>query len=208
MEFIGKNKFDELEYKIKMPKFGTIRNEQSRRNSEYISKRENVITTKLRNFSNENITAAEKKRGILRPVTNIRQVIFDLLRLHPYPRYCGPFTDFWEEASRMESRDREKKFNYFVIFSHELSQPCRKWTFDDERTRTKVKPEFAVESKNISLAGPASEISMSIIYPCEHGKCCIHCPCNLCTSSDKPCNQYCARHPCVKCDKQCFKHQC
>ena len=49
---------------------------------------------------------------------------------------------------------------------------------------------------------------MSIIYPCEHGKCCIHCPCNLCTSSDKPCNQYCARHPCVKCDKQCLNHQC
>ena len=117
MEFIGKNKFDELEYKIRMPKFGTIINEQCRSNSEYISKRENVITTKLRNFSRENITAAEKKRGILRPVTNIRQAIFDLLRLHPYPRYCGPFTGpingVWKEASRMESSDREKKIPLF-----------------------------------------------------------------------------------------------
>ena len=74
-------------------------------------KRENVITTKLRNFSRENITAAEKKRGILRPVTNIRQAIFDLLRLHPSPRYCvsftGPINGVWKEASRMESSDRE-----------------------------------------------------------------------------------------------------
>ena len=142
----------------------------------------------------------------------IKQAIFDLLKLHPSPRYCGPFTGpingVWEEASRMESTDREKKFDYFVTFTHALSQPCRKWTFDDNKTTTKVKPKFAVESENISLDGPASEISMSIIYPCEHGKCCIHCPCNLCTSSDKPCNQYCARHPCVKCDKQCLNHQC
>ena len=213
MEYIGKNKFSNLEYKIRMPKFGTIINEQCSSNSEYISKRETVITTKLRDFSRENITAAEKKRGIARPQTNIRQAIFDLLRLHPSPRYCGPFTGpingVWEEAARnMVSRDREKKFHYFVTFTHAQSQPCRKWTLDDDKTTTKLKPEFAVELEEISLAGPASEISKNIIYPCEHGKCCIHCPCNLCTSSNKPCNQYCASHPCVECDKQCLNHQC
>ena len=79
MEYIGKNEFDNLEYKIRMPKFGTIINEECSSNSEYISKRENVITRKLRDFSRENITATEKKRGILRPQTNIRQAIFDML---------------------------------------------------------------------------------------------------------------------------------
>ena len=50
-------------------------------------------------------------------------------------------------------------------------------------------------------------MSKSIVYPCEYGTCCIHCPCNLCTSGERPCNLFCAKSPCKECDQQCQEHK-
>ena len=68
-------------------------------------------------------------------------------------------------------------------------------------------PEFKVDSQQAKLSGPASTMSKTIIYTCEHGKCCIKRPCNLCTSGDEPCSRNCACSPCEECDQQCQEHK-
>ena len=78
-------------------------------------KRETAIRSKLRNLMRE---------GIARPVKRIRQGIFDLLKLHPLPRYCGPFTgqidghwnyNYFYRLSEEYSNDADKHFIYLAL---------------------------------------------------------------------------------------------
>ena len=205
MEFIGNNIFDETELQVRMPKFGNIKNMQNYDIVATCEKKEHLIKTKLRNQTPEN------DNGI--PYERMYEGIFDLLSLHPCPRYCGPFTGpivgHWNPSLTItDSNDSVRNFQYFVTFTHSASQACGTWTYDEEATVTKNKPIFKVETKKNKLSGPASTWSKSIIYPCEKGQCCIECPCNLCTSREGPCGQYCAKSPCKDCDKQCIKHKC
>ena len=208
MEFIGQSKTGPPEVRLRMPKFGNISNMQHSNIVDNFEKRETAIRSKLRNLMRE---------GIARPVKRIRQGIFDLLKLHPLPRYCGPFTgpidghwnyNYFYRLSEEYSNDADKHFIYFVTFIHPAAQSCGKWTFDANKTNNKMKPKYTVESANATLSGPASTLTKTIVYPCEHGNCWIECPCNLCTSCDEPCDSVCAKMPCGECDQQCLEHKC
>ena len=206
MELIGYLDSDKTEHRLRMPKFGSVRNIQNCNNMDTFERRENVIK-QLRDRT------LELERGRAIPFKRISQGIAELLKLHPFPRYCGPFTGpidgHWNPSWQpiMDSTDSGKKFNYFVTFVHSPAQECGTWTFDEDKTQDKMRPLFIVQSEKTKLYGPASSLSHSIIYPCEYGKCSIYCPCNIC-SSDEPCDQYCAKSPCEECDHQCPDHKC
>ena len=106
-----------------------------------------------------------------------------------------------------ESSDSDKKFHYFVTFTHSAAQTCGTWTLDKNESLSINSPTFRVDSKQAKLCGPASTLTKTIVYTCERGTCCIQCPCNLCTSCDEPCNRYCAKSPCEECDQQCQEHK-
>ena len=197
MEFIGRNTLKNRELKIKMPKSGEIRNLVPRNILEECEKKEHILKNSL---NDSKFTKKEKTNGIL-----------ELLKMHPYPRYSGPFEGSiisgWLHRPEIQiSDDFEKKFLYFVSFTHLASQPCGKWTLDQNATTDKNNPIFEVTPTEVELAGPASKMTYQVIYPCEHRKCMIHCPCNLCTSSVNPCKPYCACSPCEECDQQCKEH--
>ena len=208
MEFIGHHISDKSELRIRMPKFGNIRNIQNCDNIEIYKKKEIVISM----IRSDRIPEIEKGSAI--PFKRINQGIVDLLKLHPFPRYCGPFTQLitgnwtpiWEPI--MNSDDGDKKFQFFVSFTHSASQACGTWTFDDTEMPAKIRPLFKVDSEKTKLSGPASTLCHTIIYPCEYGGCCVQCPCNICTSGNEPCGQYCAKSPCEECDQQCPEHKC
>ena len=206
MEFIGHNISDETELRLRMPKFGNVMNLDNCDILAICEKREIIINNKLRNCTPVN--------GIEVSLGRMYQGIFDLLLLHPCPRYCGPFTcpisGHWNPCWKpiMNSNDSERNFQYFVTFTHSTFQACGSWTFDASTTVAKNKPRFKVDPQKTKLAGPASTWSNNIIYPCEHGQCCIQCPCNICTSCEEPCGQNCAKSPCNDCDQQCTEHKC
>ena len=191
MEFVGINVSEQIEVKIRMPKFGNIRNVCPRDVMENYEKKENVIRTKLRNDT--------PIKGIERPVRRIRQGIFELLRLHPYPRCCGPYACFI---------NGNKTFKFFVTFTHSAAQVCGRWSIDQTETLDRNDPRFKLSSCKLELSGPASTWSKKILYPCQQNKCSIQCPCNLCSTDDQPCNRYCAESPCDNCDQQCQEHKC
>ena len=75
MEFTGKDALNNTELKIKMPKFGEIQNKVRSVIMEDNGNTENILRSI--DYSNNK---EDKKKGIL-----------ELLALHPYPRYSGPF---------------------------------------------------------------------------------------------------------------------
>ena len=207
MEFIGRHLSDQTEIRARMPKFGNIENTLNDNIMENYDKKENIIRTMMRHH----IPGKTCER--------IRQGIYQLLKLHPCPRYCGPFTGsitgHWEyNRLRLvvppeESSDRDKQFLYFVTFTHSDNQICGTWTFDkiEPKSTSINRPIFKVHSQLANLSGPASTMSKTIVYTCEHGTCSIQCPCNLCTSYEEPCSRYCAESPCEECDQQCQEHK-
>ena len=57
------------------------------------------------------------------------------------------------------------------------------------------------------MFGPSSTINGNIVYCCSVGKCCIGCPCHLCTSPRKnTCTKACLSLPCNNCEEQCIEH--
>ena len=178
-----------------MPKFGNIRYSLNGNIMQNYEKKEHIIQTKIRDHT-------PVKGSIGKPCKRIRQGIFELLKLHPCPRYCGPFSGMingnWEYNRLVqpeESSDSDKKFHYFVTFTHSAAQTCGTWTLDKNESLSINSLTFRVDSKQAKLFGPASTLTKTIVYTCERGTCCIQCPCNLCTSCDEPCNRYCAKSP-------------
>ena len=195
MEFTGKDALNNTELKIKMPKFGEIQNKVRSVIMEDNGNKENILRSI--DYSNNK---EEKKKGIL-----------ELLALHPYPRYSGPFEGSiisgWPHRPTIKtSNDYGKKFLYYVSFTHAASQPCGNWKLNEDNTYNKNDPLFEVTATNVELWGPASTMTSQVLYPCENKKCIIQCPCNLCTSSVKPCESNCARSPCEVCNQQCKEH--
>ena len=186
-----------------MPKFGTVRNVTMINKSDIMKDyevRENLLKTKIRH----QVGRAWRQ--------NLRQGIFEWLSLHPFPRYSGPFTGLidghWNYKSRMYSSDSDKKFLFYVSFSHSDSQKCGRWICNQSESINRILPTYKVDTTEMNLLGPASTFTKSILYPCDQGKCRIECPCNLCTSANQPCDRYCAMSPCNNCDQQCQTHKC
>ena len=207
MEIVGHDNSDQTEIRAKLPKFGNVRCILNGNTRERMAEKETIIRTKIGNLM-------KVEGSISKSLTSIGQGLCDLLKLHPCPRYCGPFTglinDQWEHAAfnlMIHSSDKDKKFQYFLTFTHSDAQKCGTWTFDKNETTSIDYPKFMVNAKQTKLYGPASTMSKTIVYPCEYGKCCIHCPCKLCTSHDRPCTIFCAKSPCKECDQQCKEHK-
>ena len=201
MEFEGRDCSSQSLYKIQMLKFGKVKNEISSTNR--FTKQEELIKKMRQSFGNKK-----------------REAIIDLARLHPYPRYSGPYigsismfpSGGWEHkilCGRQLSSDSEQSFLFFVTFTHSSSQSCGTWTVNVEETLDRMDPKFNVSPVTSELLGPATELSSKrILYPCNFGKCQIQCPCLLCTSKEENCSKYCNEHPCSTCDQQCTEHFC
>ena len=193
MQFTGKHSANQSELKIRMLKFGAIRNEAIHSDTFY--RREELITKMRQSLEEEK-----------------RKVIIDLVRLHPYPRFSGPHTGtyYWEfrNSTNHLSCDMDKRFLSFVTFSHSSSQSCGTWKVIDQETTNRMDPKYNVTQECIKLQGPASTNSTRIIYTCNHGKCSIECPCLICTTVESPCSKNCAELPCLTCEVQCDDHFC
>lgn len=203
MELTGRLISDQSVVKIRMPKFGTVKNMTILTNTNIMENyevKENLLKTKIRHQVGNTWRQ------------NLRQGIFEWLSLHPFPRYSGPFTGLidgrWNYEARMYSSDSDKTFLFFVTFSHPESQKCGRWICNQSESTNRINPTFKVDSTELKLSGPASTFTKTIVYPCDQGKCSIECPCNLCTSGHQPCGRYCAMSPCKDCDQQCKNHKC
>ena len=190
MEFIGQHLTNPSELKVKMPKFGNIKNDHiSKRTFE---EKENLLKHIIWS-SKSNITEKQKKTAIL-----------ELLKSHPYPRYNGPFENSiitgWAHRRAVMSNDYEKSFLYFASFTHESSQNCGIWTYDKNATSDSINPKFEVSISNLPLNGPALKRSGKIIYPCDKGYCSIECPCKLCQLQEE------MQHEDY--NSQCIEHKC
>ena len=154
MEFVGHHNSDRTEIRSKLPKFGNVRYILNGNIRERMAEKETIIRTKIGNLT-------PVKGSILKSLTSIRQGLCDLLKLHPCPRYCGPFTGFingqWEHAAfnlMIHSSDQDKQFQYFVTFTHSDAQKCGTWTFDKNETLNIDCPKYMVDSEQTKLYGP------------------------------------------------------
>ena len=107
-----------------MPKFGNVRYTRIGNTMEDYEKKVTIIRTKIRDHTSE-------KGTIGKPCKRITQEIIDLLKLHPSGPFTGSIIGNWDYKSSfnsMDSSDRNKKFLYFVTFTHPDDQ-----TYMDDR---------------------------------------------------------------------------
>lgn len=194
MEFIGQHLTSGSDLKIKMPKFGNIKNDHTSRRTfeEKESLLENIIWS-----TKSNLTTKQKKAATL-----------ELLKSHPYPRYSGPFENSiitgWAHRRAATSSDYEKSFLYFASFSHESSQNCGIWKYDKKASIDSIDPKFEVSTSNLTLNGPAITKSGKIVYPCNKGHCSIECPCKLCQIQEETALEFQSEGH----NSQCNQHKC
>ena len=98
-----------------------------------------------------------------------------------------------------------------TVFIHDKNQKCGKW-FPNMRIGSEPFPEYSVEvytdMNEVSEKGPYSDLSMALVYTCNHLKCSIYCSCKICQSiKPENCKLICKNFSCPKCIPQCPKHK-
>ena len=67
--------------------------------------------------------------------------------------------------------------------------PCAKvttaWNVKDDHHETVV--DYEVTELDVKVEGVASTSTMNLVYTCQIQRCCIECPCRLCTAQDDCC---------------------
>jgi hypothetical protein len=99
-----------------------------------------------------------------------------------------------------------------TVFSHKVSQACYEWHPSSRGVSAWGKEGAGCEVRALSgvvdltLAGPASVMSMSVVYTCMTSRCLVFCPCTICTDKRKTCKRLCKVEVCHDCSSQCLEH--
>ena len=70
---------------------------------------------------------------------------------------------------------------------------------DDHEKESVV--DYEVTELDVKVEGVASTPSMKLMYTCQFSRCCIECPCRLCTAPDDCCKRHVLKL-CEKCNPQ------
>ena len=133
--------------------------------------------------------------------SNVTRGIF--LSSHPVPCLQGPF------PMPIGLSCLGVTFFDFTAYTHECSMSCEVWLPKlAGNFETKHERKHEVSKCDQILVGPSSTLNGNIVYCCSVGKCCIGCPCSLCTSPrESTCSKACLSLPCYKCETQCTDHK-
>ena len=137
-----------------------------------------------------------------------------ILAKHPYPFYQGPLIF---ELEKLQEVNNCEQILSTSTFSHSEQQSCfmwspikgglHGWSFN-ETDRIKEDCSFVVNDTLGYVYGPSSFLdNQSIIYPCQHNKCFIECPCKICMDDSLRCRDSCKLIRCPNCEYQCNEHE-
>ena len=100
------------------------------------------------------------------------------------------------------------------MFTHPDEQQCFEWVptitgqhaWNQDSLNAQMCELKTLQDPDKIVQGPASTMSMGLIYTCNKMKCIVHCPCSLC-NEEKTCALLCRDIFCEKCSSQCLNHQ-
>ena len=112
------------------------------------------------------------------------------LSSHPFPCLQGPF------PMPLGLSCLGVTFKDFTYYTHESSISCGVWipklAGNFETNHERNQEVFNCEQE---MFGPSSTLNGNIVYCCSVGKCCIGCPCHLCTPIEKHLHQSLPQSP-------------
>ena len=121
-------------------------------------------------------------------------VIERLLNGHPSPMCQGPF---------IYKIDHDLALH--TLFRHSSDQDCVEWVPVEKEGWVVEHNLIPVENKNVQ--GPASQLSMGLVYTCQYGRCLVHCCCTVCMDQRINCRNICKMNICQNCSSQCSEHK-
>ena len=122
-----------------------------------------------------------------------------ILSRHPFPLGQGPVIMPLDES-----------FKNQTLFTHEDTQECLEWV--PVLTGNNAWSPDSLHVHNVhepvhTVKGPASTMTMGVLYTCSKLTCVVHCPCSICQDKRNNCQLSCRGEVCNGCNSQCLKHQ-
>ena len=147
-------------------------------------------------------------------------VLNSILGRHPFPLGQGPIVipldnnAGWYCDRKIQLCPKEV-FENRTIFNHADTQGCFEWVptvtgnaaWNPDKLQDQMYDLQDLQNPDIIVQGPASTMTMGIVYTCNKLKCVVHCPCSVCNDNSKNCKLICHDEVCGGCNSQCLNHQ-